>query len=221
MTALVYERPETMSEIRTAAGPENGTGNGPDLDEVVWQAWKAVELPEGYRAEIIEGAIEVSPTGRLSHARIANRLRNALVRFLGEGAYSAYQDANVIFRHKGWVPDVFVAPEDLEPYADEDGLGVDAAAVRLVVEVVSPGKRHEDRDRIRKRREYARAGIPVYVIIDDHDAQGTVTVLTEPRPDKADWLGVVRVPYGTDVDLPKGPATGFVIGEAITGPKRT
>ncbi|MGC9382005.1 Uma2 family endonuclease [Streptomyces sp. MH13] len=120
-----------------------------------------------------------------------------------------------------WIPDVFVAPEDLEPYADEDGLGVDAAAVRLVVEVVSPGKRHEDRDRVRKRREYARAGIPVYVIIDNYDAQGTVTVLTEPRPDKADWLGVVRVPYGTDVDIPKGPATGFVIGEAITGPKRT
>ncbi|MGY0068261.1 Uma2 family endonuclease [Streptomyces sp. QTS137] len=140
--------------------------------------------------------------------------------FLGNGEYSAYQDANVIFRRKGWIPDVFVAPEDLEPYADEDGLGVDAAAVRLVVEVVSPGKRHEDRDRVRKRREYARAGIPVYVIIDDHDAQGTVTVLTEPRPDKADWLGVVRVPYGTDVDIPKGPAMGFVIGEAITGPKR-
>ncbi|MGC9500424.1 Uma2 family endonuclease [Streptomyces sp. WG7] len=139
----------------------------------------------------------------------------------GRGRVSAYQDANVIFRRKGWIPDVFVAPEDLEPYADEDGLGVDAAAVRLVVEIVSPGKRHEDRDRVRKRREYARAGIPVYVIIDDYDAQGTVTVLTEPRPDKADWLGVVRVPYGTDVDIPKGPATGFVLGETITGPKRT
>ncbi|MGW1049472.1 hypothetical protein ACWD4N_03580 [Streptomyces sp. NPDC002586] len=41
--------------------------NVPDLDEVLWLAWKAMELPEGYRAEIIEGAIEVSPTGRLSH----------------------------------------------------------------------------------------------------------------------------------------------------------
>ncbi|WP_232107944.1 MULTISPECIES: hypothetical protein [Streptomyces] len=36
-----------------------------NLDEVLWQAWKAMELPEGYRAEIIEGAIEVSPTGFL------------------------------------------------------------------------------------------------------------------------------------------------------------
>ncbi|MET7810806.1 Uma2 family endonuclease [Streptomyces sp. NPDC005395] len=59
---------------------------------------------------------------------------------------------------------------------------MDAAAVRLVVEVVSPGKRNEDR--VRKRREYAHAGIPVYVIVGDHDAEGTVTVLTEPRPDR-------------------------------------
>lgn len=101
MTALAHERPETMSDPEfTAIGSENRL----DLDEVVWQAWKAMELPEGYRAEIIEGAIEVSPTGRLSHARIVNRLRNALVRFLGEGEYSAYQDTNVMFRRRSGSP---------------------------------------------------------------------------------------------------------------------
>ncbi|WP_371271186.1 Uma2 family endonuclease [Streptomyces sp. yr375] len=88
------------------------------------------------------------------------------------------------------MPDVLVAPEDLEPYADEDGLGVDAAAVRFVVEVASPGKRNQDRDHVRKRREYARAGIPVYVLIDDYDDQGAVTLFTGPQPDKADWEDV-------------------------------
>ncbi|MGY5060369.1 Uma2 family endonuclease [Streptomyces sp. 900105755] len=214
MTALAHERPETMSEASA------DIVNVPDLDEVLWQAWKAMELPEGYRAEIIEGAIEVSPTGRLSHAQIVNRLRDALVRFLGEGEYAAFQDTNVIHQRKGWIPDVLVAPGDLEPHGDEDELGVVASAVSLVAEVVSPGKRNQDRDRIRKRREYARAGIPVYIIIDDYDSHGTVTVLTEPEPDKADWVGVHRVPYGTEVTVPEGPAKGFVIGEAITGPKR-
>ncbi|MEV1065472.1 Uma2 family endonuclease [Streptomyces sp. NPDC050263] len=194
--------------------------NGPDLDQVVWQAWKAMELPEGYRAEIIEGAVEVSPTGRLSHARIVNRLRDALARYLGEGEYAAYQDTNVVFRRKVWIPDVLVAPEDLDPYADDDELGVDAAAVRLVVEVASRGKRDQDRDHVRKRREYARAGVPVYVLIDDYHDQGAVTLFIGPQPGKADWEDVHRVPYGTDVTLPKGPAKGFVIGEAITGPKR-
>ncbi|WP_342786961.1 hypothetical protein [Streptomyces cyaneus] len=62
---------------------------------------------------------------------------------------------------------------------------------------------------------------PVHVLIDDYDSHGTVTVLTEPEPDKADWVGVHRVAYGTDVTIPEGPAKGFVIGETITGPKRS
>ncbi|WP_217546279.1 Uma2 family endonuclease [Streptomyces sp. GbtcB6] len=194
--------------------------NGPDLDEVLWQAWKAMELPEGYRAEIIEGAIEVSPTGRLTHAQITNRLRRALDKFLDGGKYACYQDGNVIHDRKAWIPDVFVAPEDTEPCGDEDDMGVRADAVHLIVEVVSPGKRNQDRDRVRKRREYARAGIPVYVIIDDYDGQVAVTLFTGPRPDKADWEDVHRVPYGTEVTVPEGPAKGFVIGETITGPKR-
>lgn len=208
MTALAHEAPETtmMSEL--------------DLDEVLWQAWKAMELPEGYRAEIIEGAIEVSPTGRLSHGQIANRFRDALVLVLADGEYAAFQDMNVIHGRKAWIPDIFVAPRDLEPHADEEGLGVNASAVSLVVEVVSPGRQCRKRDRERKRREYARAGIPVYVIVDSYDDGGTVTVLTEPRPEKADWVGEHRVPYGTEVIIPEGPAKGFTITEAITGPLR-
>ncbi|MEU2712544.1 Uma2 family endonuclease [Streptomyces sp. NPDC007205] len=215
MTALAHERPETMSEA-TAESLK-----GPDLDDVLWQAWKAMELPEGYRAEIIEGAIEVSPTGRLSHAQIINRLRNGLVRFLGEGQYAAFQDTNVIHQRKAWIPDLLIAPEDLESHADEEGLGLVASAVYLLVEVASPGNRNLERDRLRKRREYARAGIPVYILIDEYDGQGAVTLFTGPRPDKADWEDIHRVPYGTDVTIPEGPAKGFVVGEAITGPKRS
>ncbi|WP_329365996.1 Uma2 family endonuclease [Streptomyces sp. NBC_01483] len=219
MTALAHERPKTMPETRTESVPP--AANGPDLDEVVWQAWKAMELPEGYRAEIIEGAIEVSPTGRYSHGQIINLLRDDLAVFLKDGDFVARNDMNVIHEGSAWVPDLFIVPRDTDRYVTADGLGVTAAAVRLVIEVASPGKRSQDRDRVKKRREYARAGIPVYVIIDDHDTQGTVTVLTQPQPEKADWVGVHRVPYGTDVTIPEGPAKGFVIGEAITGPKRS
>lgn len=97
---------------------------------------------------------------------------------------------------------------------------MNASAVERVVEVVSPGHRDRQRDRVRKRREYARAEIPVYVIIDDYDNHGTVTVLTGPLADKADWEGEHRVPYGTEVTVPEGPAKGFVITDSITGPSR-
>ncbi|WP_181802868.1 hypothetical protein [Streptomyces shenzhenensis] len=91
--------------------------NVPDLDEVLWQAWKAMELPEGYRAEIIEG--------------VTNRMRRALDKFLDGGEYACHQDVNVIHNRKAWIPDAFVAPEDTEPCGDEDDMGVRADFVHL------------------------------------------------------------------------------------------
>lgn len=176
-----------------------------------------MDLPEGYRAEIVEGAIDVSSTGRRRHGVLVNRLRRALDTHLGGGPYAPYQDGNVIHRRKVWIPDLFVAPLDLDEIPDEEGLGVDAAGVEVVIEVVSPGRQNEQRDRIRKRREYARAGIPVYVLVDDHDGDGAVVLLTSPDPDKALYTDEHRVPYGTDAVVPEGPAKGFVIGRAVTG----
>lgn len=73
---------------------------------------------------------------------------------------------------------------------------------------------------MRKRRAYARAGVPVYVIIDDFDGVGHVTVLSAPNAEKASYEAEVRMPYGTEVVVPDGPAKGFVIGVAITGEPR-
>ncbi|PWI10901.1 hypothetical protein DIZ27_08535 [Streptomyces sp. NWU339] len=190
---------------------------GSDLDEVLWQAWKAMDLPEGYRAEIIEGSIEVSPTGRRRHTVLIGRLRRLLDAHLTGSGYAVHNDGNVIHRQKAWVPDLFVAPLDLDEIPDEDGLGVDAAGVEMVVEVTSPGHRNLQRDRVRKCREYARAGIPVYVIIDDFDDEGAVLVLTSPDPKKAKYADEHRVPYGTDAVIPEGPAKGFAVGKAIVG----
>ncbi|MBV7697104.1 Uma2 family endonuclease [Streptomyces sp. TRM70350] len=186
-----------------------------DLDEVLWQAWKAMDLPEGYRAEIIEGTIELSPTGRRRHTVLMGRLHRALDAHLAGSGYAVHRDGNVIHRHKCWIPDLFVAPLDLDEIPDEEGLGVDAAGVKMVVEVTSPGHRNLQRDRARKRREYARAGIPVYVIVDDFDDEGAVVVLTSPDPKKAKYTDEHRVPYGTDAVVPEGPAKGFAIGKAI------
>ncbi len=91
----------------------------------------------------------------------------------------------------------------------------DASGVKTVIEVTSPGHRNLQRDRARKRREYARAGIPVYVIVDDFDDEGAVLVLTSPDPEKAKYADEHRVPYGTDAVIPEGPAKGFAVGKAI------
>ncbi|MFF4949044.1 Uma2 family endonuclease [Streptomyces chattanoogensis] len=214
MTALAYEAPEA-----TMPGPER-----PDLeDELLWQAWKAMELPEGLRAEIVEGFIEVSPTGRHRHSKIGFRFRRDLAKFLDaqSSTFITDNDMNVMHGKDVLIPDAYVAPEDDDEFITEDGLGLDAQGVALVLEVVSRGNDGIQRDRVRKRRAYARAGIPVYVIIDDYDDHGHVTVLTSPSPEEANYGDSTRRPYGTDITIPEGPAKGFVIGEPITGPRRS
>ncbi|MFE6836801.1 Uma2 family endonuclease [Streptomyces sp. NPDC057705] len=201
MTALAHETLEAVMP-KVATPPS-------DLDDVLWQAWKAMELPEGYHAEIV------------SHGQIANRLRDKLVVFLAPGEFVARQDMNVIHKRKVWIPDLFIALEDAEEHITEDGLGIDASAVRLIAEVVSPGRDSLERDRSRKRRACARAGIPTYLIIDDFDGHGTVSVLTGPVGSEARYASEVRMPYGTEVIIPEGPAKGFVIDESVTGALRT
>ncbi|MFD0545243.1 Uma2 family endonuclease [Streptomyces mexicanus] len=103
MTALA-------EEVAPVVADEPVSEPGSDLDEVLWQAWKALDLPEGYRAEIIEGAIEVSPTDRRRHTVLIGRLRRALDAHLANSGYAVHHDGNVIHRHKSWIPDLFVAP---------------------------------------------------------------------------------------------------------------
>ncbi|WP_030761699.1 MULTISPECIES: Uma2 family endonuclease [unclassified Streptomyces] len=212
MTALAHETLEAVMP-KVATSPS-------ELDDVLWQAWKAMELPEGYHAEIVEGFIEVSPTGRYAHSRIVNRLRDELVVFLAKSEFAARQDTNVIHGRKVWIPDLLIALTDAEEHVTEDGSGVRATAVRLIVEVVSPGSDSITRDRTRKRRAYAHAGIPVYVLIDDFDDGGTVTVLRSPDPKAGVYNDESRAAYGTGTTIPEGPAKGFTITEDITGPGR-
>ncbi|CAL9369778.1 hypothetical protein SUDANB171_00836 [Streptomyces sp. enrichment culture] len=209
-TALTLEAPVN---VPTTEPPEAS------LAEALWQAWISLELPEGYRAEIIEESIEVSPTGRFRHAAVSNRLRRALEDCLPT-PHVVYTDVNVIHDLQVFIPDLLIAPEDDKAELTADGLGLDVSCVELVVEVVSPGRASTVRDRERKRAAYARAGIPVYVLIDDHDIHGTVSILTSPSPTEAVYQASTRVPYGKEAAIPEGAAKGFVITEAITGPAR-
>lgn len=132
-----------------------------------------LKLPEGTRAELIEGEIFMSPSPRVRHQRIVLKLSlvlNDYARKTGSG-------------------EVFVAPLDVHlPMGDvvqPDLIFVSEAKraivqdwVRgvpdLLVEVLSP--EGADRDEIIKRDLYARAGVREYWIVDG-DARA-VEVLT-------------------------------------------
>ena len=115
------------------------------------------------RAEYIDGCLEVLTVPRISHLLIQAKLTEMFRARLG---WSRVFDNGLklqIGRNRGRIPDVIVLRSDLTSSEEES---LDATAVQLVVEVISPGRRQRDRDLREKREDYAAAGIDEYWIVD-------------------------------------------------------
>ncbi|MET9176965.1 Uma2 family endonuclease [Kitasatospora aureofaciens] len=191
-----------------------------NLDQRLWQAWKSMDVPEGFRAEIIEGTITLSPTGGTRRFSVNRQVLEGLYGHLRGSGWAPGNDCNIVHGLKVLIPDAFVAPRDVEEVDHPEGLGLLASGIAMVVETVSPGSEAGKRDHVPKHRAYARAGIPVYVIIDDYDDGGAVTILTDPDRERRAYASSTRIPYGKEAVIPDGPAKGFVIGPEITGELR-
>lgn len=72
-----------------------------------------------------------------------------------------------------------------------------AAGVLLVAEVTSSVSAD---DREAKRRAYAAVGIPLYLLV-DRDRQ-EVVLFSQPDVEAQDYRADVRVPFGSDLELP-------------------
>ena len=98
-------------------------------------------------------------------------------------------------------PDVFVVPKDVARSAISRRVRTYFASDLLpVAEVVSPRSGSERTDRVLKVGEYARAGIPLYWIIElDPDLKVTVLSLGE---DAYELATEVRAGHGLSVDEP-------------------
>lgn len=128
-------------------------------------------LPEGTRAEYVNGEALMSPAPRSSHQRVSRRIANVLDECL---------DVYVVEAVGVWtgerrtrIPDVLAtsAPFD-DSWAPEPPV--------LVVEVLSPSTRSEDT--LRKSREYGDAGIGHYWLVDPDSR-----ALTVLRNSCAEW----------------------------------
>ncbi len=134
-----------------------------------------MKLPDGVRAELIEGEIFMSPSPREIHQRVASNLHYSLRSFVEPRGLGR----------------VYVAPFDVHlPSGDivEPDLIFVSAANRhiiqdwirgvpdLLVEIVSP--EGMERDRIVKRGLYERNGVPEYWIVETETR--TVEILTRP-----------------------------------------
>ncbi|MBO1415757.1 Uma2 family endonuclease [Streptomyces sp. FH025] len=190
-----------------------------DIDQRLWEGWKAIAVPKNARAEIDEDVITITIFTSVRDAPVVGRLMVPLKRHLKGTGYRPVRGRHVIADRKAMKPDVLVVPDDTAEIEHPEGVGVMASGVPLVVEIVWPDDR-DRRDQDLKPRAYAAAGIPVYVIIDDYDDGGVVTILTGPDPARGEYASSTRIPYGKEAVIPEGPAKGFVIGPEITGERR-
>ncbi|MDO5699710.1 MAG: Uma2 family endonuclease [Dermatophilus congolensis] len=170
------------------------------LDE--WEAFTAAR-PETERWELVRGVPEMAPSEHAANLDIAAELGYLLRGILGRDRWCYLQGADLALHDD---PPPTVRRPDLtvaRSHATHHRF-VHACDAVFVCEIVSPSNRSTDL--LTKRREYATAGIPAYLVIDRHAPVGErLTLLTDP--DGGDYRTAVTADDvtltidGTDVAL--------------------
>ncbi|MEV7612357.1 Uma2 family endonuclease [Streptomyces sp. NPDC089799] len=165
----------------SALAVEHLPAGGDDWDRLV-SLWEEMDWPEGCRVEIIQGLITVTPAPANRHNLIAADLNRALAAEVPD-EWAVFQTlAMAIPSRSGmYIPDVVVIPRAVVLDAKGENF-VPAAAAELVVEITSHSSlRH---DRLVKPAGYARAGVPLYLLVDGFAPGGpTITLYGEPKED--------------------------------------
>jgi Uma2 family endonuclease len=161
------------------------------------QYFLSLDTPEGYRAELIDGEIVVTPPPNGNHERVISRIVEQV--FAGSATRMDFAG------HKGLVfpvapsqnrviPDITFAPRDLDLFRDAPPW-MSPRGVAMVVEVTSSSPDH---DRSGKRHGYATAKIPLYLLVDRQ--QGQATLFSDPVRD--DYTTQTQVTFGGSIKLP-------------------
>lgn len=168
-----------------------------------WTLEEFLALPEdnGQRLELIDGAVYMSPAPTPHHQRVLQWLQMALLDVLPTG-HELLLGVNVVLnRRRLLIPDLVVTntPGHMELYFTGD-------QIVLAAEILSPSSRTYDR--MLKRKLYAEAGVPFYLMVDPVE-DAPVAVLYEldgddyreiTRSDTDGWLTMVQ-PFGGQIDL--------------------
>lgn len=184
--------PLTMPMLTPGKGRRIRDGVPPGEIDIVHMIHSGLELPDGFRLEIVGGQITVAPAPFGRHAVLVKRIMRAAQDALPPG-YDLYE-ATTAREPEGdrYLPDLAAWPERL---IDTDAEWVfPAAECAFAVEVTSPGHRRRG---YRKAAGYARAAVPVYLLVDRRKRE--CLVYSEPRGEQ--YRSVRRVKFGDPVEL--------------------
>ncbi|MFC9290927.1 Uma2 family endonuclease [Streptomyces sp. NPDC057052] len=169
-------------------------------EEVLLEGFLALDTPEGFRAELVEGEIVVTPPPDGDHEKYTSRIVRQVIRrsrtdmdFSGNKGLKLRSGGVCPKNHV--VPDATFAPLDLDVFGSA-GPWMPCDGIAMMLEVTST---KPTADREAKRRCYARAGIPHYLLVDRDTSQ--VTIFGDPRRD--DYREHTTLPFGKSLTLPE------------------
>ena len=169
-------------------------------EDVLLEGFLALDTPEGFRAELIEGEIVVTPPPDGEHEHYISRIvRQVLMRSRTDMDFSGNKGLKLQSRDAcpkdHVIPDVTFAPLERGLFRTADSW-MPCDGVAMVIEVTS-SKPQTDREA--KRRCYARGGVPLYLLVDREASM--VTLFSDP--DKDDYRRLFKRVFGDPLPLPE------------------
>ncbi|MGA5194754.1 Uma2 family endonuclease [Streptomyces exfoliatus] len=167
--------------------------------DVLLEGFLALDTPEGFRAELIEGEIVVTPPPDGEHEKYISRvLRQVIRRSLVDMDVSGNKGLKLTGTgerpRNHVIPDLTFAPVDADLFGGADSW-MPCGGVAMVLEITSSTP---NADREVKRPCYARGDIPLYLLVDRDTS--TVTLFTDPED--GDYREHHAVPFGKPLALP-------------------
>ncbi|MGW2637504.1 Uma2 family endonuclease [Streptomyces sp. NPDC001348] len=187
----------TVLEDRIAMAESDDTIT---LDEI-FERLETMPVPEGYKVEIVEGFVYMSPQRDTHWEIIADIYEQLRTKYPRKRVKS---DVRIDYpgHLNGFATDVTAMAEGAAKTEDGRWRHED---VEFVAEVISKGTAANDYGP--KKAAYAKAEVPVYLIADPY--QRRCHVYTHPKGD--DYATETKVDFGDDVDL-----TDTVVGLTLT-----
>ncbi|MER6157394.1 Uma2 family endonuclease [Streptomyces sp. NPDC001868] len=178
----------TVLEDRIAMAESDNTRQ---LDEM-FERLEKMPVPEGYKVEIVEGTVYMSPQ-RDIHWQTIRTILWALEDRFGRDA-TVFSDVRIDFpgRLNGYCPDVAKLCDDAEKNTEGRWRHQD---IEFIAEVISTDTAKNDYGP--KKTAYALAEVPVYLIADPY--VGKCRLFTQPKD--GDYVSDLSVTYGGDVDM--------------------
>ncbi|WP_329623334.1 Uma2 family endonuclease [Streptomyces sp. NBC_01255] len=159
-----------------------------------WDALDGVPLPRGYRVEITDGKIIMTPQGEQQWRVILRTAPQIEQQLAGHG--DILSDVMIDFPSSqfGYAPDLAI----IAPGSERNSRGrFEWHSLEAVIEVVSMSTRDNDFDK--KLRMYAECAIPLYVIVDPSD--NTCTIHSNPTRTGV-YVDQEQIAFGEDLLLP-------------------